>query len=130
MRLINLYKLSTLLLKTYGTNARTFLSVDAHDKEEDKPLPIFYSLIKKINKSASWQILCLTCGLSVGVFKRLTNTPYPEYCASLEDEQLGDRRGCAALQCAESLSSASAEVLQVLTHQSCTSPYALFLSTC
>lgn len=75
----------------------------------------FTLLSKKINKSASWQILCLTCGLSVEVFERLTNNQYLEYCASLEDEQLGDRRGCAALQCTESLSSASAEVLQVLT---------------
>lgn len=64
----------------------------------------FTLLSKKINKSASWQIACLTCGLSVEVFERLTNTQHPEYCASLEDEQLGGQKGlCSSATCCVSV---------------------------
>lgn len=73
----------------------------------------FTLLSKKINKSASWQIACLTCGLSVGVFKRLTNiqNTVPPW----KTNSFGDRKGCPARQDAVSLPSASAETLQVLT---------------
>lgn len=42
---------------------------------------------------------------------------------------LGKRRGCAALQCAVSLCSASTGMLQVWTHRSCSSPCTFSLPT-
>lgn len=56
-------------------------------------MPIFYSLIKKINKSASWQIARLTCGLSSWVSERPADTQHPQYCVSLENEGLRGQRG-------------------------------------